>query len=296
MTPAGHGSCTRALSRGTLFSLLVAASAVCHAQEGDYAAKYSCDFEGEAFDNLALAPLGKKTITLMRPSENGLAIHVPSGKEIKPVGFSPKFKIRGDFKITMSYEVQEWSCPKKKGAGVGPSLYVVAEGPGPPAAELSRVRRADKGDVYSAYCATFVDGERRGATRWFPTEVLQGRLQMQRKGDTLSFSASEGLEAEFEPLGEASFSQNDVSILRIAVKQGGPEAAADVVIRDLTVFADELPHLPNQGQTEPFYRPTYHPPPPRSFWARWRMMAIVCAALVGCVLAVVLVRRAISNR
>jgi len=87
------------------------------------AEEFRFDFRNSQFDNEALRLFGSGTSQFVKPTKKGLAISAPKDKQVKELGFGPKFTLRGDFEITAGFEITKFDDPDA-GYGVGPSLYI----------------------------------------------------------------------------------------------------------------------------------------------------------------------------
>lgn len=250
---------SRTLTALTAAALVLACSLCVAADDSRYAAVYSRNFSTEGFDNLCLEPFGKGATSLMRESGDGLRVSLPRGPEISSVGLAPRFIIRGDCRVTVEYEIRVKS-EFSKGSGVGPAIYLTTANE--MTAELSRIRTPSGEDLYSTFARAVVDGEPRKSARKFPTDTVQGQLRVRRAGRTLHFETRpDWNEGPFEEIDEMDFSEDDLTLLRLAVKRSDPNAVLQVVFRKVEICAAELPHLPSSAsRTGHLYRPSYHPP------------------------------------
>lgn len=253
---------------------------------GDVAAleaEYRWDFQTGHYDNQSLVPMGRGAVNLLRPGPGGLRIRLPAGKHVSSVGFSPRFKVRGDFEITVTYQILKWTTPES-GYGVGPSIYIVTESEGPSAAELGRVQRVGGKHVYSTFAARMDDGERKTKVRLFETVATEGSLRLERSGETLRYLVADPPNADFRLLTEAQLDEKELVMVSIAVKQSDDATSADVLLKELTIRAEQLPHLPSeQSRTDQLYRPRYHtePEPPSRAWIWSLLSATVLLIAVG---------------
>ncbi|HVJ68496.1 MAG TPA: DUF1583 domain-containing protein [Caulifigura sp.] len=143
-----------ALARSAVIAatLMLMAASVSLAQS-TLAAQYLCDFRQNRFDNLSLVAVGTGAINLLKPSGDGIRLTIPSGKNLKAIGFAPRFQIHGDFEIEMECLILNRSRPKS-GFGSGPSIYLSMGSTDDPAASLGRQLRPDGRDVYGVFAAT----------------------------------------------------------------------------------------------------------------------------------------------
>ncbi|MFG0334924.1 MAG: DUF1583 domain-containing protein [Maioricimonas sp. JB049] len=239
------------------------------AADPEYAVEYNRDFADQGFDNRALAPFGAGATSLLRQTDAGVRIDVPAGAQTKSVGVTPRFRVRGNFEITLWYEIASWDEPQE-GSGVGPTVYVTTGGEASSAAEIGRLHRLEGLQRHTTFARAVVAGEQQKTARQFETAAMQGQLRIRRTGSTLDFEVREDWKDEpFHVLNSAEFGSADLSLVRLAVKRSDFEAKTDVLFRRLRIRADALPQLPSQERTaEPLYRPAYHPPLQSTNWTR----------------------------
>lgn len=253
------------------------------ADDSAYAMEYRINFLKEGFDNLSLEPSGRGATSLLRQTDEGVHITVPAGIEIKPVGFAPRFVIRGDFEITVAYQVKTWQRPQE-GHSVGPTLYISSEDGGSAAAELGRLRRHGEEDIHSTFSRSIIDGAEVKGARRFPAQTQEGQLRLRREGTSLSFEVRDDLqEGEFEVLNTTEFSTGDITMVRVSAKRDDVKIPLEVLIREFRVRADELPHLPGTlAIDEALYRPMYHPPPRPTSWTSLATFGGAIALMLAC--------------
>jgi hypothetical protein len=256
--------------------------------------EYNWNFQSSRFDNLCLAPHGKAAIRLLHPRDDGLHIEIPARADITFVGFTPRFKLSGDFEVTLEWSIKRWSRPST-GYGTGPSLYLTTEGEFQPAASISRVLRADGKSVYSVFIARGVMGERKSFVKMFNSDALNGKLRISRAERTLQFAVVDGKSADFRLLHEQEFVKGDVNLLRAGLQQSDSIAASEAVIRSFSVHAGDLPLLPSEQKsaTQPLYTPRYNPPPTPVSYA-WLWQLLVASALALAVLFWLVRRRSLT--
>lgn len=256
-------------------------------------AEYRWDFRTGHFDNLSLEPLGKGAVNLLRPTPRGLQLTLPIGKTAPFVGFSPRFKLRGNFEISMAFTIEQMTTPES-GSGSGVSIYVTTETPGQPAATVGRLRRVGDKNVYNTFTATVDDGERRTSVKLFETSADSGTLRMQRIGEEVTYSVAEA-GGPVRELVTVPFDAADVILLRFGLNQSDPQSSVRAYVHEITIQADELPHLPSeQDRTAQLYRPAYQPPPtPADHTWIWSLAA---AGAVGAAGGVWAWRRTLQRR
>ena len=211
---------------------------------GALGAEYEVDFSNSRFDNARLRLMGPGAPTLVRPSPDGLVISMPRGSNADEVGFAPRFSLRGDFEITLQYELLQIAQPKE-GYGVGPTVYIITVSEEEDAATVGRMHRVEEGQVHSTHLARTPGGEgrRHHDVRFFENDTRRGLLRLTRVGDQLRFAASAGGEADFRTLRELRFSTGDVRLVRVALMRNGagPEIPAEVRLKHFSIRADQFP-------------------------------------------------------
>ncbi len=249
------------------------------------AASYSWDFRNGHFDNLSLAPMGSGAVNLLRPTTDGLRITVPAGYDVKSVGFSPRFKISGDFAITVEFTLLNRTQPKA-GFGSGPNIYLSMGSTKDAAASLGRQLRPDGRDVYGVFAARVDDGQRVPTAKLFnvppaATTSKTGKLQLQRVKNEITYSVADDYYSTPRPLVTLPVSDADVTLVRVGLSQSDVQSAAAVVLHNIRIEASELPQLPSeQSRTAQLYRPRYQPPPaPKSY--RWLWQSLVALLVTG---------------
>jgi|GEM_PF-920625 len=207
-------------------------------------AEYEVDFRNSRFDNARLRLMGPGAQTLIRPSPDGLVISMPRGSHADEVGFAPRFSLRGDFEITLEYELIRIAQPKE-GYGVGPTVYIITVSEEEDAATVGRLHRVEEGQVHSTHLARTPGGEgrRHHDVGFFQNDTRRGLLRLTRVDDRLRFAASAGGEADFRTLRETSFSTGDVRLVRVALMRNGagPEIPAEVRLKRFSLRAEQFP-------------------------------------------------------
>lgn len=247
------------------------------------AASYAWDFHNGHFDNLSLVPMGPGAVNLLVPTNEGLRITIPAGNDLKAVGFSPRFTLRGDFEVTVEFTILSRTKPKG-GFGTGPSIYLSTGTTQDPAASLGRLLRPDGRDIYGVFAARVDNGERTPAAKLFDvpaSRVLTGRLQLKRTKNEISYSVADNRDSPLRPLAVLPMSDREITMMRIGVSQSDPQSAGIVLLHTIRIDSAEMPHIPSeQSRTAQLYRPRYQPPPaPVSY--RWLWQSLV-ALLLAC--------------
>jgi serine/threonine protein kinase len=220
---------------------------------------------------------------LVHYEPEGLRITMPLGypEMRKAAGVNIPLVARGDFEITVRFEILQEPDPDKAGAQqtratLDAVLDRAGELPGSNVATLSRRVRTPGGYQFLIWRRLWVpeDGKHDEVGRGFPTGAKSGRLRMARTGSDLVYWASEGSSTEFKRLDTYSFGKEDLKSVRLLGSTGGPTAALDVRFTDLTIRADSLPNRPESGASPP-------KPEQKGWLALGLILALVIAAVLG---------------
>lgn len=218
---------------------------------------YEVDFRGGTFDHSRLVPLGHRStygLTLMRPEEKGLRIHIPyhQGENKPELGIAPAFEIHGDFEITATYEILAAEVPKK-GAGLGPNLYILAN----KTLNGATFRRCVTPSGTQVYLVHWLVRDEKGnrplRAKSFAAGATSGKMRLARTGDTLRYLVAEQQSDEFIELHQAQFGKEPIGLLRVEAMTDGSPSTVLIRWKDLTIRAEELkpmdiPLLPKKAK------------------------------------------------
>src|SRR5262249_33762346 len=111
----------------------------------------------------------------------------------------------------------------------------------------------------------------------FSTQAKTGRLRLVRQGSTIFYYATEGLDDTFTLLQQFPFSAADIEDVRLVASTGGPKAALDVRVSDLSIKAEAV-----QGAAE-----AASPPAAGKGWLGIALALVVASAVgLGALIAV----------
>jgi DNA-directed RNA polymerase subunit RPC12/RpoP len=179
----------------------------------------------------------------------GLRITLPVGydgpfgwdKERPDTGLSIPMAIKGDFEITVSYEIlKEPASPDAGYPQTRFSLDVAVDREHH--VEVMHSRRISKwaGPQFLAWVRRFENGKDSPKFKEFPAQSPRGWLRVVRTGATVAFYAADGPDGLFTLLQRYPFSSEPVESIRISGSTGGPKAALDVRVTELTVRGESL--------------------------------------------------------
>jgi hypothetical protein len=200
----------------------------------------------------------------MQSDDQGLCIDIPADHVNKlPVGITLKQGLRGDFEITMAFELLQVDTPTS-GGGAGVSIYITMVSPSKEAATLARfVSPSGDQRLVAHRASTPADGKRQHRSETFGAVLNSGKLRLVRTGDLLSYQIAEG-PGEFRELHQTELGTNDVDTVRFAADTGGSSTEVNARINYITIRTDEL------GQARAI-------PPP----SRWLYRAVIAGTLVA---------------
>jgi hypothetical protein len=199
-------------------------------------------FNGQRYDLKKFRPTGANTAKSIQPETQGLRIRLPANRpNTLPVGLIARSGIRGDFEITLSFEVLKVDRPTQ-GHGAGISIWITLPTPTRDAATLAWLFNPDgERFLVANRAANAASGEREyhGATP-VPTNISFGRLRLARKDATLTYAVAEGASRDFQEIYQTEWSSADVETIRFAADTGGSPTSVDVRLREIAIHAADL--------------------------------------------------------
>jgi hypothetical protein len=203
---------------------------------------------------------------------DGLRITLPPGSngDGQGIGLGSTFGVKGDFEITVGFEILQEVPPADPKAQTRFTVAVPLDRPGFNIATLSHRVQAAGGTQFLAWVSLWDEqaGNSRSKGRGFSTPAKGGRLRLARTGSTLSYSGSAGPDAEFVVFQQFPFGDEDLQAVRLIGATDDAQGALDVRVTDFHVRAESLPNLPAAA-------------PPKDGSQGW----LVAAALLGLVIA-----------
>jgi hypothetical protein len=201
-------------------------------------------FRGRIFPRELFKITGPNASELIQPEAEGLRITLPpKEKTAAAVGIEADFPIKGDFEITVGYELLK-ADPPQAGFGVGLEIYLVTATTTKEAAALYRFVRRGGGEAYGcSRMTTNKEGRRVGIPGFedIPTTAKSGQLRIKRTGTEAVMSAAEGADKDFRELYRFDLTDADIVQLRLAANPGNAPNAVDLRLMDLRVRAADVP-------------------------------------------------------
>jgi hypothetical protein len=238
------------------------------AADGSAVDNLHVDFRGKPIDETLFEKIGARDQIRIEPE--GLRITLPGGSAVPETGLQSKFRVKGDFEITLSYELLNAGTPKQSNGHAGVSLNLKTDAQ--TAVTLGRFK-GPRGEFYS-YIRDTGKGGSGGQMR--ATGVRAGKLRIVRQGIIVNYQVAAENSDKFEQPGKAHLGQEDV-VLRIAAGNGKSDDPVDVRIHDLDI------------RTTPPADPVSSAPEPAP--ARNRPMALIVGGLIVLVLLLAMWRR-----
>jgi hypothetical protein len=226
----------------------------------DYAQVYVQPFKGSTARPPGWDPEGPSQALCVQHELAGLRIKVPVGFESnrKGVGLISTFGVKGDFEITMSFEVLQPDDDAQTGTAL--RLAIDRETPKPNTATFSRSAR---GTIVTWYALWREEAAKPDPPRSniFPVQSKSGRLRYVRSGSDLYYALAEGADEEFTVKSKYSFGAEDLRAIRIIGVTGNETATLDMRLSDFCIRADAIPNAPASAGPPPVQ--VAPPQPPR---------------------------------
>jgi hypothetical protein len=194
--------------------------------------------------------LGPDADQCVKFEPDGLRITLPAGYagERPSTGLIVPVSVRGDFEVTVDFEVLQEPEPADTDIQTRLNLSVLLDTPQWNVASITRHVSPKGGPEFSSWESLWneASGKNQQRRNAFPTGAKAGRLRLVRTGAVISYHKAEGPGADFVFLQQYPFGTEDVKDVRVVASTGGPRAAFDVRVSDLRIRADSLPNQPGQ--------------------------------------------------
>src|SRR5262249_27162658 len=158
---------------------------------------------------------------------DGLRITLPPGYpgDRPPTGLGTGLTVKGDFEITVHFEILKEPAPEDAGSPQTRfTLVLVPDRPEYNEATLSRRVESLGGTQFLTWLALWdpETGTSQRRMKEFPTQARAGRLRLVRTGPELSYYVSEGPDEEFTLLEKYPLGEDDLRDVRVDGSTGGP--------------------------------------------------------------------------
>ncbi len=180
--------------------------------------------------------------------DEGLRITLPTGwGGIRPsTGVGSGMVLKGDFEISMRFDILKEPEVIEKGPGTRLSMGIILDTPQTKQATVSRSISAKAGKVFVVWSSVWDEETQKDQqkARFITTKATSGELRLVREGSVLSYYVSEKPGGDFILVQQYPFGEEDVKEIRIAGSTGSREATLDARITDLRIRAESLPGSP----------------------------------------------------
>jgi hypothetical protein len=203
----------------------------------DEPAALRVDFRGKPVDKKLFQLFGLKD--QIKTETEGLRITLPGPNgESADTGVQARFRVKGDFQITTSFELINAPTPVNAWC-VGVHLHARFDDPAETSPFVGRYNRQD-GNWFTCDLGKFDENHRRDIKEWqFPSEAKAGRLRMTRRAGTITYSTAEAGSDDFHDLCDRDVGTADIRILRLQAENKRSDAPLDVRFLDLEILSGD---------------------------------------------------------
>jgi hypothetical protein len=247
-------------------------------------AEYHYSFPGKTQMPAGSELFGPGAEEVVRFETEGLRFTLPAGwdGERPGTGWVSGITAKGDFEITMTYEMLQEPEPGARKAGTRLTLATVQDTPMSGVATMSRALGTKNQKMFITWSRTRVNEKPNVSSQLYPAETRSGKLRLVRNGSTLYFYALEDGQDDFRLLNKHEFGDGDLQKIEIHAATGGAKDALEARVTDLSIKAEALANLP------PAPEPTASAPLPsteRAGSLRWLLAIVVVLALISIAIA-----------
>jgi hypothetical protein len=233
----------------------------------EYAQEYYQPFKGKTENSPGWNVLDPGAEQNVRFEAAGLRITLPPGREKgRPAtGLMTDFGVKGDFEITLSFEILKEADPGTNRSIL--DLVITKDVPKSDVTTIGRLMGPQDGRRFMGWSNVWNDGNEKMVPHSIsvPTKIMTGRLRLVRSGADVHYGFSDGFEGNFRYFKKFAFGPEDLRKVRVVGSTGGDKAALDVRVTDFRIRADAIPNMP-AGAAPPVAQPVAVPqaavPPP----------------------------------
>jgi predicted RNA-binding Zn-ribbon protein involved in translation (DUF1610 family) len=270
--------------------------------EKNYAQSYFQSFKGKGAIPTGWDFIGPEADSCVHFEPAGLRMTLPTGwgGSRPPTGLKTLFGVKGDFELTMSFEILKEPNPADTGkGGTRLSLSALKDTPlkNTPNSEVATINRStgEQGGVFVAWARLWDQkaDKKVQPVKNVATVAKTGRLRLIRSGADLYYCTAEEAKEDFTFRAKFRFGAEDLLRVQIIGSTGGDKAALDVRVTDLRIRADAIPDMP-AGELDATATPTATPvaplaaPPPTTGGKGWLIAALIVVLVFLLLLALAL--------
>jgi len=169
----------------------------------------------------------------VKTEPEGLRITLPAEKNIGPNGVCADFLIKGDFEITVGYELVAPTPPGRSGF----ELYIMTDTTTMEAIAFERILRNGGNDAYHCTRMTTIDGARRNIYGGgeAPGRGKAGQMRMIRVGSRAALSVKDENGDDFRVVHRVEIGEEPLKLVRFAALPYGTGTPVDVRLIDVRV-------------------------------------------------------------
>ena len=218
------------------------------APQKEYAATYHEPFKGPPKKAEDFTLIGSDAAKCVKFEPEGLRITMPAGRTRTPTGVATRFGLKGDFEITVRYEILKEPPPEDAGSiGVGTRISLRVNLIWPEVSEASIRRKVALFQPIHIktfrYLRQAGDREPDKVEHEFPVKEKTGRFRLVRTGANIAYYLAEGRDEKFVLLRTYSYGADDVKDVWIYGQSSSDKAVLDARFTDLHIGAAALPRL-----------------------------------------------------
>jgi hypothetical protein len=205
-----------------------------------YRVDFRHDFRKELVPNNKFVHVGSDAAKIVKTEPDGLRITLPTDEVADAIGVRADFAIKGDFDVTVNYELIKSVNPAINSTGF--DIYLVTESSDREALTFKRSIRPNGQDVYVCNRLTTIDGRREDIFKGQPTAPAKGKsgyLRIVRVGPKVVLSVQEENANSFRVVHRVSLGEEDVKLVRLSASSFAPGTPFDVRFRDIRIRCAE---------------------------------------------------------
>jgi hypothetical protein len=276
------------MSHCHLSALIALIALAAHAGGGDPEQDVHHDFRGQPLPE-SLTLFQPKDQSYIHPEAEGLRITLPKErKDLAAVGLARTAVIRGDFEITLTYEILEAEAPPQFTFGVGVNIYVKKAEPRAEGATLCRLVRDNGQQVVFFDRSHVLPGKEPAFTGdAAPCADKVGRLRLHRTGTVLHYLRAPGIAGDdFEEVHRCEFGAEDIQRVELRGTTGRYPCKLDARLLEVRIRSG--PSIP--------IRELAAPPAPAPEKGRRLLLLLAALAVIAVTGAGLALRRFVQRR
>jgi hypothetical protein len=201
-------------------------------------AQFHHDFRKSGYPLDKFRPNGPNAEKWIKAEPEGLRIAIPADKAASAAaaGVAPNFKIKGDFEVTVAYEILS-AGPPQDGYGTGLEVYLMTDTEKKEAVAFDRRTLPGGGEVYAcSRNTTNAQGQRQFLGQGdVPAKGKAGRIRIIRIGPKVVLAVEDEMQKGFRVTHRVDLGTEDLALLRFAANAGRGAIDVDVRVHELAI-------------------------------------------------------------